>query len=175
MPCRNGNSCQRVIQPDLKQKEIITMMKIENITNPRTGQEIQLCTATGWTGNPEYAKYYPGDEAHRSRYTTYLLCTEDESGERHVLRVNFWNGIGEAAHKALEGKSALIELKGCRVSHYVDLYGTQRFSVNVNRESEYRVLDFTPFVPAGTGFKDIVDMAKRSASATVEETSDVPF
>ncbi|GAB6060648.1 hypothetical protein [Desulfonatronum parangueonense] len=151
------------------------MMKIETITNPTTGQVVELCTARGWTGNPEYSKFFPGDENKRSRYVTYLLATDDETGERVVLRVNFWNGIGETAHRALEDKSALIELNGCRVSHYTDLYGVQRFSVNVNREGEYKVLDFTPFVPAGTGFKEIVDKAKRPTSATVEETCEVPF
>ncbi|TVR02154.1 MAG: hypothetical protein EA399_00685 [Desulfovibrionales bacterium] len=150
-------------------------MKIETITNPVTGQVVELCTARGWTGNPEFSKFYPGDENKRSRYVTYLLATDDNTGERIVLRVNFWNGIGEAAHKALEGRSALIELNGCRVSHYVDRYGSQRFSVNVNREADYTVLDFQPFVAAGTGFKEMVDMARRPAAATAEETSEVPF
>lgn len=153
------------------------MTKFEKITNPLTGQEVELCTARGWTGNPEYSKFYPGDDAHRSRYVTYLLCTDDNTGERIVLRLNFWNGIGEAAHKALEGKSALIELKGCRVSHYTDLYGVQRFSVNVNRESEYQVLDFTPFVAAGTGFKEMVVTAQKEsgAAATVGDDESLPF
>jgi hypothetical protein len=173
MPCRNGNSCQKVIQPDITQKEILTMMKIENITNPRTGQEIQLCTATGWTGNPEYAKYYPGDEAHRSRYTTYMLCADDETGERHVLRVNFWNGIGEVAHKVLSTNAALIDLIGARVSHYVDTYGTERFSVNVNRESDYRVHELRPFVAAGTGFAQAVNKAGQPAATTSD--AEVPF
>lgn len=151
------------------------MMKFETITNPTTGQVAELCSARGWTGNPEYSQFVPGDEQKRARYTTYLLATDDETGERIVLRVNFWNGIGEAAHKALQEKSALIELNGCRVSHYVDRYGTQRFSVNVNREADYTVLDFQPFVPAGTGFKEMVDMARRPATASAEETSEVPF
>ena len=150
-------------------------MKIETIMNSVTGQEMEFATARGWTGNPEYSKFYPGDENKRSRYVTYLLATDDETGERVVLRVNFWNGIGEVAHRALEGKSALIELTGCRVSRYVDTYGTPRFSVNVNSEREYRVLDFTPFVPAGSGFKDILNSARGNSASAAEATSEVPF
>jgi len=149
------------------------MMKIETVTSTRTGQEVQLCSATGWTGNPEYARYYPGDEAHRSRYTTYLLCADDESGERHVLRVNFWNGIGEAASKALATNAALLELINARVSHYTDIYGVQRFSVNVNREGDYRVHELRPFVPAGQGFAQATASAAQPAADVSSES--LPF
>lgn len=154
------------------------MLTYETIKHPTTGKEVELATARGWTGNPEYAQFHPGDENKRARYVTYLLAADDNTGERHVLRVNFWNGIGEAAHKALEGKSALIELNGCRVSHYVDLYGTARFSINVNRENEYQVLEFTPYISAGTGFKEIVNTAHQAAApaaATVKDDEAIPF
>lgn len=143
--------------------------------------QTQKMSVEGWGSIPEYSDFVPSyvrDDGKPidARYSTYVLAGNGDDG-RKAFRVNFWGPLALAAKEVLMDtpRIARFRIKDAKVSTYVDRHeGQERFSINVNSENEYEVLEIRPWAENGNGFHSLLAKVQHQHE-NPESMDEIPF
>jgi hypothetical protein len=147
---------------------------------------MQTLSLEGWSSIPEYSRFVPSyvnedGKVVDDKYTTFVMTGNggngDDGDNRKSYRVNFWGALARSAKEHLMDKAnvAHLRIKNARVSPYIDSYErAQRFSLNVNSESEYEVVEIRPWTADGNGFHSLLAKVQNGYQR-LDKMDEMPF